>query len=146
MTNIVPVIQEAIDLLMPNVSKKNLRIDMQIEEEEIFLKVDSIQLTQVIFNLIMNANYFSPQDGLIKVVINNLPQTVVIKITDQGFGIPSDKADHIFNPFFTSKPVGEGSGLGLSVVHGIVKSHRGSIKHEPNIPKGTIFTVTFPKN
>ena len=60
-------------------------------------------------------------------------------------GIVSAFSENIFNPFFTTKPVGEGSGLGLSVVHGIVKSHQGTIKHKSNQPNGTVFVITFPK-
>ena len=146
LSNIVPIIKDAIDLLKPNVAKRHLNIDFQVDEKEIFLKVDPIQLTQVVFNLVMNANYFSPENGTVKVKVESLAQTVVLKISDEGSGIPEDKGEYIFNPFYTTKPVGDGSGLGLSVVHGIVKSHKGSIRHEPNLPKGTIFTVTFPKS
>ena len=68
-----------------------------------------------------------------------------IRISDEGKGIEAENEDKIFDPFFTTKPIGEGSGLGLSVVHGIIASHKGSISHQPNTPKGTIFTVDFPK-
>lgn len=146
LSNIVPIIKEAIDLLRPNVSKKRLNLEFQSDKNEIFLKVDAIQLTQVIFNLVMNANYFSPQNGTVRVIVEDLAQAVVLKISDEGPGIPPEKAEHIFNPFYTTKPVGDGSGLGLSVVHGIVRSHKGSIKYESNLPNGTFFIVTFPKS
>lgn len=145
MTNIVPIVKNAINLLTPNLSKKCLKIDLQVTDNEVLLRVDSIQLTQVIFNLVMNAIYFSPQNGIIGVEIINEHQYVKLLISDQGSGIPEEKGEYIFNPFYTTKPVGEGSGLGLSVVHGIVKSHKGSIKYAPKSPKGTTFTVTFPK-
>ena len=54
--------------------------------------------------------------------------------------------DKIFEPFYTTKPLGEGSGLGLSVVHGIIKSHKGEISIAQNIPKGTIFKIKLPLN
>ncbi|MEZ4855818.1 MAG: HAMP domain-containing sensor histidine kinase [Gelidibacter sp.] len=144
--DIVPIIKNAIQLLNPNFAKKNLQVQLHFNQEALFLKVDTIQLTQVIFNLVINAIYFSPQNGRITIDVNDEVKNIVLKISDEGSGIPSDKAEHIFNPFYTSKPIGEGSGLGLSVVHGIIKSHKGSIGHQPNTPKGTIFTITFPKS
>ncbi|GGG50543.1 sensor histidine kinase [Bizionia arctica] len=144
--NIVPIIQDAIGLLNPNFNKKNLSCQLQIDKEEILLRVDAIQLTQVIFNLVINAIYFSPQNGFIKILVSDTGKNVLLRISDEGPGIKKANSENIFNPFFTTKPVGDGSGLGLSVVHGIVKSHKGSIKFEDNSPKGTIFTILLPKN
>lgn len=146
LTNIVPIIKDAISLLKPNFIKKNIDCQLHILEDSITLRVDAIQLTQVIFNLVINAVYFSPENGIIKVHVIQNETDIEIVISDQGKGIDAANSESIFNPFYTTKPVGEGSGLGLSVVHGIVKSHKGSIKHKPNVPKGTIFTVHFPKN
>lgn len=145
-SNIVPIIKDAIGLLNPNFTKKNIDCQVEIEKEEILMRVDAIQLTQVIFNLVINAVYFSPVKGQIHVSLTDTEKTVILKISDQGSGIKTDSSENIFNPFFTTKPVGEGSGLGLSVVHGIVKSHQGSITFEVNKPKGTIFTIKLPKN
>ncbi|HLV38429.1 HAMP domain-containing sensor histidine kinase [Xanthomarina sp.] len=144
--NIVPIIEDAIGLLNPNFTKKDIHCHVEIEKEEILLRVDAIQLTQVIFNLVINAIYFSPEDGHIHVEVSDTEKMVILKISDQGPGIKMDSSENIFNPFFTTKPVGEGSGLGLSVVHGIVKSHKGTIVFEPNKPKGTIFIIKLPKN
>jgi signal transduction histidine kinase len=93
----------------------------------------------------MNAVFYSPEDGTINVQVFEKGNTIRMHIADEGDGIPFENTDKVFEPFFTTKPVGEGSGLGLSVVHGIINSHKGSISHQPNIPKGTIFTVDFPK-
>ncbi|PWK17431.1 sensor histidine kinase [Xanthomarina spongicola] len=144
--NIVPIIKDAIGLLNPNFTKKNLSCQLQIDKKEILLRVDAIQLTQVLFNLVINAIYFSPQDGVINVIVSDTENQVLLIISDEGPGIQIDNSENIFNPFFTTKPVGDGSGLGLSVVHGIVKSHRGNIRFDANKPKGTIFTITLPKN
>ncbi|WP_417881781.1 sensor histidine kinase [Xanthomarina gelatinilytica] len=144
--NMVPIIKDAIGLLNPNFKKKELHCHLDISKDKIMLRVDAIQLTQVIFNLVINAIYFSPKQGKITVMVKDTESQVILKISDEGPGIQKKDFDHVFNPFFTTKPVGEGSGLGLSVVHGIVKSHKGSIKFESNQPKGTIFTITLPKN
>lgn len=143
--NCVPIIKEAIILLAPNFRKKNIKSELLFNNDKIELKADKIQLTQVIFNLVINAIYFSPVNGKIKVSVEESNKNVQLKISDEGTGIPLKSEENIFNPFFTTKPIGEGSGLGLSVVHGIVKSHNGSIKHKPNKPKGTVFIISFPK-
>ncbi|WP_318344749.1 sensor histidine kinase [Flagellimonas baculiformis] len=143
--NIVPVIEDAIDLLRTTLRQNQINCKLTTDKKEIVLKMDKIQLTQVLFNLIVNAIYFSPPQSTILVDVREKEGNVVLKISDEGSGIPKDKAETIFAPFFTTKPVGEGSGLGLSVVHGIVKSHQGTIAHSPNKPKGTIFTIKFPK-
>lgn len=143
--NIVPVIEDAIDLLRTTLRQNEINCKLIMDKKDIVLKMDKIQLTQVLFNLIVNAIYFSPPQSTILVEVREKGGNVVLKISDEGTGIPKDKAETVFAPFFTTKPMGEGSGLGLSVVHGIVKSHQGTIEHGPNTPKGTIFTIKFPK-
>jgi len=118
---------------------------LKTQSNELLSKVDAIQLTQVLFNLIMNAIYFSPQKSKIEIKLHQDLNNVYIEILDEGQGIEASKAELIFNPFYSSKPIGEGTGLGLSVVHGIMQSHRGTITHKPNTPRGTIFILTFPK-
>ena len=83
--------------------------------------------------------------GEIRVELLGEKQKIVINIIDQGEGIAPGQENKVFEPFYTTKPVGEGTGLGLSVVHGIIKSYKGTIRHGPNKPKGTIFTLEFPK-
>jgi len=145
-TNIIPIINDAVGLLKPNFDKKALTYQVEYANDDMQLRVDPIQITQVIFNLVINAIYFSPEKGHIQISIEApTDKEVVLKIKDEGTGIPKAVRESIFNPFFTTKPVGEGSGLGLSVVHGIVKSHKGSITQQQNSTKGTTFTVVFPK-
>lgn len=145
LVDINPIIKDAINLIKPSLVKKNIQVLLDFNEPEIHLRVDAIQLTQVVFNLVINALYFSPKDGKIHIEVNNQKREVVFIIKDQGSGINPDISEFVFNPFYTTKPVGEGSGLGLSVVHGIIKSHKGTIKFENNSPSGTVFTLTFPQ-
>jgi len=139
------VILDAINLLDPTFKKHKIKYTLNFSNPLIKLKVDTIQLTQVVFNLILNAIYFSPEEGIITINVTDNLKNVTLSISDQGPGIKNSISDKIFEPFFTTKPVGDGSGLGLSVVHGIIKSHMGTIKHQPNFPKGTTFIVNFPK-
>lgn len=143
--DIIPIINEAINLLDPTFKKNGLKYKVNLPKTPVLLKADTVQLTQVIFNLVLNAIYFSPKNGLIKITLEETKKKVTLKISDEGPGISAENVQKIFQPFFTTKSVGDGSGLGLSVVHGIIKSHRGTIDYQPNIPTGATFIITFPK-
>lgn len=143
--NIVPNIKNAIDLLDATFRKEQVKYLVKIQDEALWLKADPIQLTQIIFNLLMNAIYFSPKGGLVTIEALQTESDVVLKISDEGKGFTPEALEKIFQPFFTTKPTGEGSGLGLSMVHGIVKSHKGSITAQNGPKKGAIFTVKLPK-
>ncbi|MGB3150867.1 MAG: HAMP domain-containing sensor histidine kinase [Maribacter sp.] len=142
---LVPTVENVLKLLKPQFRAKNIALNTSFDKKDLQLRADTVQLTQVLFNLIMNAAFYSPEGGNINVQITDEGKSLSIRISDEGEGIPSENFDKVFEPFFTTKPVGEGSGLGLSVVHGIIKNHKGNISHEPNLPKGTVFKVDFPK-
>ena len=144
--NIVPYIKNAIDLLDANFKRNRIKYLVKIDEEELWLRADPIQVTQIIFNLLMNAIYFSPKEGLVTIEALSTKKDIILKISDEGNGFKAEDIGKVFQPFFTTKPLGEGSGLGLSVVHGIVASHNGTITAKNNPNKGAIFTITLPKN
>ncbi|WP_111309727.1 sensor histidine kinase [Confluentibacter sediminis] len=146
MVNIVPSIKNAINLLDATFRKEQVKYIVKIEEEELWLRADPIQLTQIMFNLLMNAIYFSPKDGLVTIEALSTKKHIILIISDEGKGFLPNELEKVFQPFFTTKPIGEGAGLGLSVVHGIVASHKGSITAENNIKKGAIFTIKLPKD
>lgn len=144
--NIVPSIKSAIALLDASFKKAEVKYIVKIEDEELFLRADIIQLTQIIFNLTINAIYFSPKNGIVTIEAFEINNDIVLKITDEGVGLSNEALEKVFQPFFTTKPTGDGSGLGLSVVHGIVASHNGAIVVENNPNKGATFTVKLPKS
>ena len=144
--NIVPSIRNAIALLDASFTKANVKYIVKIEDDSLLLRADPIQLTQIIFNLIINAIYFSPKDGMVTIEAYQSQKHIELKISDQGKGLTEEALDKIFQPFYTTKPTGDGSGLGLSVVHGIVASHNGSITAQNNIDKGATFTVKLPNS
>ncbi|WP_341214720.1 HAMP domain-containing sensor histidine kinase [uncultured Wocania sp.] len=144
--NIIPNIKNAINLLDATFRKEQVKYIVKIEDEALWLRADPIQLTQIIFNLLMNAIYFSPKDGLVTIESLQNKTNVILKISDEGDGFTAEALEKVFQPFFTTKPTGDGSGLGLSVVHGIVASHKGTITAKNNPNKGAIFTVTLPKS
>jgi signal transduction histidine kinase len=105
------------------------------------------QLNQVFMNLLTNAaQALAGRDGArIDVVTQRKDDGhIVIEVVDNGPGMPPEILPRIFDPFFTTKEVGQGSGLGLSIVHGIVERHGGTIEVESKLGRGTTFTVTLP--
>ena len=103
------------------------------------------QIDQVLVNLLTNAaQALGPAGGTIRVGARERADGVEMYVADDGPGIPPEVLPRIFDPFFTTKDVGEGSGLGLSIVHGIVDRHGGRIDVESAPGKGTTFRVLFP--
>lgn len=103
------------------------------------------QLNQVWMNLLVNAaQAVSSKGGEVQVITQVVEETVVISIKDTGCGIPPENLTRIFDPFYTTKAVGEGTGLGLSISFGIVERHGGTIKVRSRLNEGTTFTITLP--
>ena len=142
---IKPVIEQALSLLSQSFKKADIKAKLISEPQEVWAQIDSIQLTQVLFNVLINAIYASPKKSQITCKLTQDTTRFNISIADQGVGIAPQHKPKVFDPFFTTKPVGEGSGLGLSVVHGIIKSHKGDISFRENTPQGTIFNISIPK-
>ena len=139
-----PIILQVLLLLGPNFKKAGVTPEFEMENKSLSARIDSIQFSQVLFNLLMNAIYVSPKNEKIGISVKNDDKSFIIEITDRGPGIKKEIKSRIFEPFYTTKPLGEGSGLGLSVVHGIIKSHKGNIVTFENKPKGTVFQITLP--
>lgn len=140
-----PLIDEALSFLGPNLKKAGIEVVFNMDNEQLALRLDRVQFMQLVFNLMSNAIYASPEGSTIHIQVFENNQTVHFEVADEGVGIPADVHSKVFEPFFSTKPAGQGSGLGLSVVHGIVKSHQGTIEIKENHPKGTIFSIQFPK-
>jgi signal transduction histidine kinase len=141
---IKPIVLEALTLLGPNFKKAEVFYKLSFENSSLEAQLDNIQLTQVLFNILINSIYVSPKLSTIEVTVYNDENNFFIEISDEGSGIKEENRSKIFEPFFTTKPIGEGSGLGLSVVHGIVKSHKGDIVFFDKKPKGTVFQIRLP--
>lgn len=152
-------IQESL-LLVRSSLPANMEIEVNIEENCKAIYGNATQLNQVLINLCTNAaDAFSGLGGKIVVDLSNeasgnehtsLQQeeasggTVLLAVRDNGAGIEERYLKKIFDPYFTTKEIGKGTGIGLAVVHGIVKSHGGSISLETEPGRGTCFTIKFP--
>jgi signal transduction histidine kinase len=113
--------------------------------------IDREQIKQVLTNLVKNSvEAVEEKGGEVKITIGGSEKDLVIKISDNGLGIPAENMDKLFVPFFTTKPAGKGTGLGLPVSYGIIKMHKGQINVVSNSssvkgPTGTTFTITLPR-
>ncbi|WP_239014643.1 sensor histidine kinase [Archangium violaceum] len=103
------------------------------------------QIGQVLVNLIVNAAQALPaRDGVVEVSTLSRSSEVLVRVRDNGVGMPAEVRDKLFQPFFTTKPVGEGTGLGLAVAYGIITGHGGRIEVESEPGRGSCFTVRLP--
>jgi signal transduction histidine kinase len=102
-------------------------------------------MRQIFLNLITNAVQAMPQGGELTLRTVLLPgNRIQLEVEDTGVGIPPEHITDIFNPFFTTKAPGQGTGLGLSVVHSVVKRYNGEIRVRSEVNRGTTFTIEFP--
>jgi signal transduction histidine kinase len=108
------------------------------------IQADEVQMSQVLVNLITNAIHALSNEGEIIVSTRRKGNSVSLTVKDTGTGMSPELKKSIFDPFFTTKSVGEGTGLGLSVVHGIVESHNGRIKVTSSPGKGSKFEILLP--
>ncbi len=138
-------IKEVISFIEKEIQFRNINLVLNLNQELPRIETDKGQLQQVILNIINNAIDAVEEDGRIEVITkmrdNN---TLRIKISDNGIGIPKDKIKHIFEPFYTTKEKGKGTGLGLSISYGIIQKLGGNISVESEVGKGTTFIIDIP--
>lgn len=144
---IAAVIEETLKLL--RYQSDNDKIDMQFERgaAPIIVEGSKSQFQQLIVNLLLNAVQSIDGIGLVRIELSQADtptQSAIIKISDNGCGIPEDQLDQIFDPFFTTKRDWRGTGLGLAVSHRIVQLLKGTIVFASKENQGTTVTVTLP--
>jgi len=105
---------------------------------------DASQLHQVLVNLVVNAVQAMPKGGTLTIETRAVSSSVLLIVKDTGVGMTDEVKRNVFNPFFTTKQVSEGTGLGLAVVHGIVASHGGMIRFASEVGRGTCFEMQLP--
>lgn len=109
------------------------------------------KINQVLMNLVNNGiqaikSKEKQSDESISITTTDTPENIIVEIADTGVGMSKEVKQRIFEPFFTTKEVGEGTGLGLSIVFGIIEDHKGEIEVKSEPGKGTVITITLPKN
>jgi len=124
----------------------NITLEYQLQEGLPPIRGDCNQIQQCVINLIFNSIDSMPEGGKLLVATSYSPgdRIVSIRVSDTGCGISKEDLPHIFEPFFTTKSAGQGLGLGLSMVEGIIERHIGSIDVASELGKGTTFTLKLP--
>ena len=145
--------------LLSRTIPKTIEIQLILADDVSLISADPGQIEQVMINLVINARDAMPEGGKISIKTENVMldekevtarlltspgRYVRLSISDTGQGIEKEILDHIFEPFFTTKTVGQGTGLGLSMVYGIIKDHNGAIQCYSAPGAGTTFKVYFP--
>ncbi|MGD9183116.1 MAG: PAS domain S-box protein [Desulfobacterales bacterium] len=154
------IVKEALKLLRASLPA-TINIQQKIEKNTGVIKADPTQFHQVLMNLCTNAAHaMHEKDGVLKISLRNVeldqndtarhPELkpgpyLKLSISDTGDGIHPETQDRIFDPYFTTKEKGEGTGLGLAVVQGIIKSHNGAITVESKVGQGSTFHVYLPR-
>jgi len=141
-TNVVENL-EVVLTLYHNQFKQGIEVIKHYEEVPT-IKGYPDELNQVWTNILHNALQAMNNKGTLKVTISQQDNYAVVTIIDSGQGIPPETKDKIFTPFFTTKPAGEGSGLGLDIVKKIIDKHDGKIEVESKVGKGTTFSIWLP--
>jgi signal transduction histidine kinase len=144
--NINDIIQKELYVLENRCKKLNIQIIKLLQPELPKIKANLVQLHQVLVNLIVNAIHAMPNGGDLILQTTSENDYLHIIVQDNGVGIAENHIQNIFDPFFTTKESDTNTGLGLSIVHGIIKSYNGQIEVESHIGSGTRFGIYLPIN
>ncbi|HAW27737.1 MAG TPA: hypothetical protein DCY03_06410, partial [Planctomycetaceae bacterium] len=155
--NLIHLAQQTCELMQPLAMKAHVELIVSANEN---LPVNTVgdpgQLQQVITNLISNAIQAIPDGGKIRITVHSediqppamieseLNRFACLEVIDTGTGMTNIETEHVFEPFYTTKDVGEGTGLGLSIAYGIVREHGGWIDVASEKDQGTTFRVWLP--
>lgn len=153
-TDLQSIARSVVRLVEPLTRKRNIGV-VVTSDTPTTAEVDPMQISQVLSNLLINAVHASNEGGQVSISVGGWSdgistaqgdkrEAVFVSVSDDGQGMSHEVLHRIFEPFFTTKDVGQGTGLGLSVAHGIVRDHGGSILVESQLGQGSTFTVILP--
>jgi signal transduction histidine kinase len=142
--NLNQVVKEGLYLFEARCARQGIELSLSLAPDLPDIHADATQLTQVMTNLVVNAIQAMPKGGRLSVVTWSEADSVCLRVEDTGEGMSPEVKKQIFMPFFTTKEVDQGTGLGLAVVHGIVTAHKGSIQVESQVSRGTRFDIRLP--
>ena len=141
--------------ILRRVIGEDVQLDVQPSAANPRISVDPSQFGQILLNLAANARDAMPRGGRLRIAIDTVehrpmppgPRSgpwAVLRVSDSGYGMAPEVRARIFEPFFTTKDTGQGTGLGLAVIHGIVRQSHGVIEVDSELGQGTTFTIYFP--
>jgi two-component system NtrC family sensor kinase len=139
------VIQGTVRLVKNQIMVKGIQLETEIADGLPAIQGKRQDLQQAFLNIILNSIQATEKGGLISIRSGKAQGGYIrVSIQDTGTGIKPGDLEHIFDPFYTTKPVGEGTGLGLSLTYGIIKTHGGYIEVKSEVGKGTVFFIHLP--
>jgi signal transduction histidine kinase len=156
LTSMVPIMTRSLQLLGSFAGRRQVTLELAPGPARDLVSVEVTELEQVVTNIVTNAIQASPVGSVVRVSIDRRrarpPDAVptgdrdylCVAITDRGAGIPHADIARVFDPFYTTKPIGEGTGLGLSLAYGIVRDHGGWLEVESEVGRGSAFLVHLP--
>lgn len=137
-------IEESLEMFRERLGRRRIVVERHIEGSLPAVRADPDQMTQILINLIMNSIHAMPEGGTIRIAARCRDRHVTLDVADTGHGMPPAVVEKIFDPFFTTKDTGEGTGLGLTVVKGIIEEHEGTISVSSEVDKGTTISLSLP--
>jgi two-component system NtrC family sensor kinase len=141
--DLTKTLQQTMSLVEPLAVERRVKLSLYKDIESAPLTMDSAQVHQALTNILMNALHATPPGGVVSVAVVKAADAFAVEVKDGGEGIALEHIPHIFEPFYTTKRAGEGTGLGLSVADGIIRQHGGSIEVGSSA-QGTTFRVWLP--
>lgn len=142
--NLIALVREMASLLAPRMKLQKVKVREDYENASVLIFGNASLLQQVLMNLILNACQAMPTGGDIVIAVRREAAEAVVCVSDTGCGIPTSHLSKVFDPFFTTQPVGKGIGLGLSICYTIVKEHGGVIEVDSKEGRGSTLTVRLP--
>jgi two-component system, cell cycle sensor histidine kinase and response regulator CckA len=145
LVDVADLVHEVVQLLRPQLPP-HVRVAMELPESETLVLADPTELHQVIVNIAANALHAMRTEGsTLALTVISGSESVELVVTDDGVGMSPDVLEHAIEPFFSTRDVGEGTGMGLSVAHGVLTAMNGSLSIDSTEGRGTTVRVTLPR-
>jgi signal transduction histidine kinase len=143
-TSIVQIINRVSEVARPKLTAQGVRLDVDVDRAVPLVEADAVQLELALLNLITNSLDAMPSGGVLTITVTPGPAGVHVEVSDTGTGIAPDLLPRIFDPWVTTKAVGHGSGLGLSITKDVINAHGGSISAASAGGAGATFSIDLP--
>ena len=136
-------LRHVVELVGYQLRRASVEVVLDLDSDHAMVMADHFRMEQLFLNLVLNAISAMPEGGTLTLKTRVRRGEVIVDVQDTGTGIPEEIRDRVFDPFFTTREVGEGTGLGLAVSHSIVAAHGGTIEFNSELGVGTTFRVRF---
>ena len=142
--DLAEIVEDSLEMFQERIAHSRITVEKEIEANMPSVLADRDQLIQVLINLMVNSLHAMPEGGRLRLSLAHEGSHVCLGVSDTGHGMPEEIRSKVFEPFFTTKDFGKGTGLGLTVVKGIIEEHGGTIDVESVVDKGTTFWIRLP--